>query len=160
MAPGPGHARGEPRGRIRRGWGLPARPVVADAGYGNATEFRRGLAARDLCYVVAVKATTSAYPAGAVPSASPYAGRGGPPTPRYRDEAVSLTALALAAGRSALHQVTWRHGSRKNAGNPTAAMHSRFLARRVRPANRDIPRHPDGSGDTRPNVSQPLQEVF
>src|SRR4051794_16933300 len=127
------------------GWGLPTRPVVADAGYGNATEFRRGLAARDLCYVVAVKATTSAYPAGAVPSASPYAGRGGPPTPRYRDEAVSLTALALAAGRSALHQVTWRHGSRKNAGNPTAAMHSRFLARRVRPANRDIPRHPDGS---------------
>src|SRR3954469_1204274 len=33
------------------GWGLPTRPVVADAGYGDATEFRRGLAARDLSYV-------------------------------------------------------------------------------------------------------------
>src|SRR3954468_7559041 len=27
------------------GWGLPARPVVSDAGCGDATEFRRGLAA-------------------------------------------------------------------------------------------------------------------
>jgi len=129
------------------GWGLPTRPVVADAGYGDATEFRRGLAARDLSYVVAVKATTSAYPADAVPTAPPYTGRGRPPTPRYRDEAVSLTALALAAGRSALHRVTWRHGSHHSAGNPTAAMHSRFLALRVRPANRDIPRNRDGSLD-------------
>jgi SRSO17 transposase len=129
------------------GWGLPARPVVSDAGYGDATEFRLGLAARDLSYVVAVKATTSAYPAGAAPSAPPYAGRGRPPTPRYRDEAASLTGLALAAGRSALHRVTWRHGSRKNADNPTAAMRSRFMALRVRPANRDIPRNPDGSLD-------------
>jgi SRSO17 transposase len=129
------------------GWGLPARPVVADAGYGDATEFRVGLAARDLTYVVAVKGTTSAYPADAVPTAPPYTGRGRPPTPRYRDEPTSLAGLALAAGRSALHRVTWRHGSRHHAGNPTAAMHSRFLALRVRPANRDIPRHPDGSLD-------------
>jgi SRSO17 transposase len=135
---------GEPE---QGGWGLPARPVVSDAGYGDATEFRLGLAARDLSYVVAVKATTSAYPAGAAPSAPPYAGRGRPPTPRYREEAASLTGLALAAGRRALHRVTWRHGSRKNAGNPTAAMRSRFMALRVRPANRDIPRNPDGSLD-------------
>jgi hypothetical protein len=44
------------------GWGLPPRPVVADAGYGDATEFRLGLDERGLSYVVAVKATTSAYP--------------------------------------------------------------------------------------------------
>jgi SRSO17 transposase len=129
------------------GWGLPARPVVGDAGYGDATEFRLGLAARGLSYVVAVKGTTSAHPVDATPSAPPYAGRGRPPTPRYRDEPESLAGLALAAGRQALHQVTWRHGTRKNARNPTAAMRSRFLALRVRPANRDIPRHPDGSLD-------------
>src|SRR5215210_1351624 len=129
------------------GWDLSPRPVVADAGYGDATEFRLGLAARDTTYVVAVKGTTSAYPADAVPTAPPYTGRGRPPTPRYRDEVSSLTALALAAGRAALHRVTWRHGSRHDAGNPTAAMHSRFLALRVRPANRDIPRNPDGSLD-------------
>jgi SRSO17 transposase len=129
------------------GWGLPIRPVVTDAGYGDATEFRRGLAARDLPYVVAVKGTTSAYPADVTPSAPPYTGRGRPPTPRYRDEAATLTGLALAAGRRALHRVTWRHGSHHNTGNPTAAMRSRFLALRVRPANRDIPRNPDGSLD-------------
>src|SRR3954453_3433347 len=86
-------------------------------------------------------------PTRPAPCAPPYAGRGRPPTPRYRDEPTSLTGLALAAGRRALHQVTWRHGTRKNARNPTAAMRSRFLALRVRPANRDIPCNPDGSLD-------------
>ncbi len=129
------------------GWGLRARPVVADAGYGDATEFRLGLAIRDLPYVVAAKGTTSAYPADVAPGAPPPTGRGRPPTPRYREEAASLAGLARAAGRRALHQVTWRHGSRKNAYNPTATMRSRFLALRVRPANRDIPRNPDGSLD-------------
>ena len=75
----------------------------------------------------------------------PYTGRGRPPVPRYRDAPSTLAALALAAGRRALRRVTWRHGTRTTAGNPTAAMASRFLALRVRPANRDIPRAPDGT---------------
>ncbi|WP_219420526.1 IS701 family transposase, partial [Pseudonocardia nigra] len=127
------------------GWGLPARTVVADAGYGDITEFRLGLAQRGLSYVVAVKPTTSAYPVDAVPVTPPYAGRGRPPTPRYRDDPTNLAGLAIVAGRRALRRITWRHGSRKNARNPTAAMRSRFLALRVRPANRDIPRNPDGT---------------
>lgn len=127
------------------GWGLTCRPVVADAGYGDITEFRLGLQARRLRYVLAVKGTTSAYPADATPVAPDYSDRGRPPTPRYRDNPHSLAALALAGGRRALRRVTWRHGSRKNARNPTAAMASRFLALRVRPANRDIPRNPDGT---------------
>ena len=127
------------------GWGLAERTVVADAGYGDITEFRLGLHARGVPYVVAVKATTSAYPADTVPEAPTYTGRGRPPTPRYRDDPTNLAALALAAGRGTLRRITWRHGSRRTARNPTAAMHSRFLALRVRPANRDIPRHTDGS---------------
>jgi SRSO17 transposase len=127
------------------GWGLPRRTVVTDAGYGDVTEFRLGLDERGLPYVAAVKGTTSAYPADSVPTAPAYTGRGRPPTPRYRDAPTSLAALAQAAGRGALRRVTWRHGSRKNARNPTAAMRSRFMALRVRPANRDIPRNPDGS---------------
>jgi SRSO17 transposase len=127
------------------GWGLGQRPVVADAGYGDTTEFRLGLDARGLRYVLAVKGATSAYPADAVPGIPAYSGRGRPPVPRYRDKPSSLTALALAAGRRALRRVTWRHGTRKTARNPTAAMTSRFLALRVRPANRDIPRDPDGT---------------
>jgi SRSO17 transposase len=127
-------------------WGLPAdRPVVADAGYGDATAFRLGLTDRGLTYLVAVKATTSAHAADAVPVAPPYSGRGRPPVPRYRDDPDNVRALALAAGRGALRQVTWRHGTRRTRGNPTATMRSRFLAIRVRPANRDIPRGDDGS---------------
>src|SRR3954464_11629865 len=76
------------------GWGLPARCVVSDAGYGDATAFRLGLAARALGYVVAVKGTTSASPVEAAPTAAPYAGRGRPPTPRYGEEAHRRRATA------------------------------------------------------------------
>jgi SRSO17 transposase len=127
------------------GWGLDPRPVVADAGYGDCTEFRLELEARGLPYVLAVKATTGAHRADAQPMTPPYGGRGRPPVPRYPDAPSTLAALALAAGRRALRRATWRHGTRKTAGNPTAAMTSRFLALRVRPANRDIPRAPDGT---------------
>ena len=127
------------------GWGLPPRTTVADAGYGDITGFRLGLEQRGLRYVVAVKGTTSAYPVDTVPTAPAYSGRGRPPKPRYRDDPTNLTQLALAAGRSALQHLTWRHGSRKNPDNPTAAMRSHFLAMRVRPANHEIPRNADGS---------------
>lgn len=126
-------------------WGLPRLPVTADSGYGDATAFRLGLQARGYAYVVAVKPTTSAYAGDAVPQAAPYGGRGRPAHPGYREEASTLRELARAAGRTATHQVTWRHGTRKTSDNPTAALTSRFLALRVRPANRDIPRGSDGS---------------
>ena len=41
--------------------------------------------------------------------------------------------------------MTWRQDTKATKGNPTAAMTSHFLAIRVRPANRDIPRAADGS---------------
>ena len=127
------------------GWGLTDRPVVADAGYGDVTEFRLGRTGRGLSYVLAAKGTTSAYPADSVPTAPPYTGRGRPPVPRYRDTPTNLTTLAITAGRGQLRRVTWRHGSRKNTRNPTAAMTSRFAALRIRPANHHIPRDPDGT---------------
>jgi SRSO17 transposase len=128
-----------------RTWGLGDRPVIADAGYGDTTAFRLGLDARGLPYVVAVKPTTSAHPGDAVPARPAYQGRGRPPTSRYPDEATNLRTLALAAGRGALKPVTWRHGTRTSKTNLSARLRSRFLAIRVRPANRDIPRAPGGS---------------
>jgi SRSO17 transposase len=127
------------------GWGRPARPVVTDAGYGENTTFRLGLQARGLPYVAAVRGTTSAYPASAVPEKVPYAGRGRPPVPRYRGQPASLRELVLGAGRKSCRYVTWRHGSKRAPANRTAAMRSRFTALRVRPANRDIPRAADGT---------------
>lgn len=126
-------------------WGLPKLPVVGDSGYGDATEFRLALDQRGLDYVLEVDPTASAHPGDAVPVTPPYNGRGRPPVPGYPDKPSNLRALALAAGRGALRQVTWRRGTKRSATNPNAAMRGRFLAIRVRPANRNIPRHGDGS---------------
>jgi SRSO17 transposase len=130
-------------------WGLPELPVAADAGYGDTTEFRFGLEQRGLRYVVAVKETTSAHAETATPALVPSSGRGRPPKPRYRDAPSSLRELALATGRDACVDVTWRHGTRTTKNNPSAAMTSKFLAIKVRPANRDIPRAADGTLPTR-----------
>ena len=111
-----------------RGWGLEAKVVCADAGYGEITAFRQGLDEREIAYVVQVKATTSAFAESVAPERPDYRGRGRPPVPRYRTERSSLKALVLDAGRRAARQVTWREGSR-------GPMRSRFVALRVRPAN-------------------------
>src|SRR4051794_13886359 len=111
------------------GWGLTPPVVVADAGYGDAAEFRDGLTARGRAYVVQVTDNLTAYPEAAVPEVKPYSGRGRRPLPRYRATPVGLRAHVLAAGRDAVRQITWRDGSRE----PLA---SHFVALRVRPAGR------------------------
>lgn len=87
------------------GWGLPAHTVVTDAGYGDNTTFCLALQDRGLPYVAAVKGTTSAYPASAVPERlpsqrrprAPALYRARPPAAaRYRGQPSSLRALALA----------------------------------------------------------------
>ncbi len=95
--------------------------------------------------MLAAKGSTSAYPGDVLPGTAPYSGQGRRPAPRYQDKPSTLRELVLGAGRSGLRWVTWRQGTRKTQGNPTAKMRSRFLAIRVRPANRDIPRADDGS---------------
>ena len=117
-------------------WGLPELPVVADSGYGDCTAFRLELAERGLSYIVEVEGTASAYPHDATPRL-PAGGRG---RAAYPDKPTNLRALAIAAGQQALRTITWRTGTKPTASNPSAAMRSRFLALRVRPANRDIPR--------------------
>jgi len=57
----------------------------------------------------------------------------------------SLKDLVVAAGRSSLHQVTWRRGTKATPNNTLASMTSWFIALRIRPANRDLPRDGDGS---------------
>ncbi len=136
------------------GWGVleqitaagGARPVVtADAGYGGNTTFRLELEARGWQYALAVRGTTSACAGNAQPvTRSPGGGPGRRPRPAYPAPPVSLRQLAIASADT-IQPVTWRQGTRATSGNPDAAMTSHFLAIRVRPANRDIPRGPDGS---------------
>jgi SRSO17 transposase len=118
--------------------------VVADAGYGEGAAFRVELDRRGWRYVIAVKGTTSARPHDAVPETMAYGGLGRPSVPRYRTAPVSLRQLALASADQT-QPVTWRQGTKATHGNPTAAMTSHFLAIRVRPASRRIPRADDGS---------------
>jgi SRSO17 transposase len=126
-------------------WQLPARPVVADSGYGDCTLFRLGLTERGLSYVVQVDPDATAQPVDAVPVTADYTGRGRPPKPAYPDPPVTFKHLVLATGRGGVRLLTWRRGTRATAGNRQAKLRSHFLAIRIRPANRDIPRGTDGS---------------
>jgi len=110
------------------GWGIAAPPVLGDAAYGDITELRLGLEARDISYVLDVKASTSALAEDTEPQRPPYRGRGRPPAPRYRRPFSSVAALAAAADADAWSDVAWREGTR-------GPMRSRFLALRIRPAN-------------------------
>jgi SRSO17 transposase len=135
------------------GWGVleqasagGARPVaVADAGYGDNTTFRLELEDRGLPYVLAVRGTTSACAGEAQPvTRARRGGPGRPPKPAYPGPPANLRQLAIASADQ-IQPVTWRQGTKATRGNPAAAMTSHFAAIRVRPANRDIPRAPDGS---------------
>jgi SRSO17 transposase len=53
--------------RALHGEGLPAAPVVADAGYGVAIEFRDALTASGIPYVLSVREDTKVWPPGVTP---------------------------------------------------------------------------------------------
>jgi SRSO17 transposase len=111
-----------------RGWQLPDRVVVADAGYGEATEFRDALEARKLSYVVGVAPQVGVWtkpPKVRIPA---HCGRGAPPT-RYdyadqKPESVHEVALRAKGWK----KVRWRAGSK-------GWLESRFLAMRVQPSH-------------------------
>lgn len=114
-------------------WELPKYPVLADSGYGDCNEFRQGLRARDLNYLVEVKGTTVVWEPGTGPIPPQPRGPGefGRPRTKYTDgdqPPLSLSELAFKLGRSAYRKVTWRDGLR---GKRT----SRFAALRIRTAH-------------------------
>ena len=115
--------------------GVPPAPIVADAGYGDTTEFREAVAAAGLTYVVGVKGETTVWRPGQAPlPPKPWRGGRGRPSIRVRRTArhqpVSLKRLAAELPASAWQTVPWREGTR-------GAMRSRFARLRVRPAHRD-----------------------
>jgi SRSO17 transposase len=116
-----------------RAWGLEPPVVLGDGAYGEVTELRTGLEEREIGYVLDVKAATSAYAEGVEREQPAWSGRGRPPAARYHEKPSSLRELALAAGKRAATAISWREGTR-------GRMHSRFLALRVRPANKDLRR--------------------
>jgi len=114
--------------------GVPAAPVVADAGYGVVTAFRDALTARAIAYVVGISTETTVWAPGRAPLPPPkYRGHGRPPTlvrRTGRHRPLSVRTLAQQLPARAWRTVTWRQGTQ-------GAMRSRFAAVRVRPAHRD-----------------------
>ncbi|MGH7577858.1 MAG: IS701 family transposase [Longimicrobiales bacterium] len=114
---------------------LPPAPVVADAGYGDTTEFRDALTERGFSYAVGIKGNTSVWPPGKGPLPPPkrYRGRGRPAMRVRRDEdhkPLSARELAERLPKKAWRTVRWREGTK-------GTLVSRFAAARVRPAHRD-----------------------
>ena len=112
-------------------WELPRPPVVlADAGYGDLTEFRRGLEQRQLPYAVAVTNEVRVWTKP--PRLTPYVPQptGRPTQRRYQyGEQKPLTVRRVAETRQKhFRAVTWREGTK-------GALRSRFLALRVQVAH-------------------------
>lgn len=102
-----------------RGEGLPGQRAVADAGYGVSDDFRRGLAARGLEYIVGVTdemVVFTAEPRWEPPGPAERPGRtGGRPRKRARlaeGEPRPVSLKDLAAGTT-LQELTWREGTKK-----------------------------------------------
>jgi SRSO17 transposase len=114
--------------------GVPEGVVLADAGYGNETQFRTQLTERKLTYVLGIQSGITVWKPGEQPVPAPEGkGMGRPPKLLRRDpehQPVAVRELALALPPAAWETVSWRQGVKKKLA-------SRFAAVRVRCAHRD-----------------------
>jgi SRSO17 transposase len=114
--------------------------VLADPGYGDSTEFRDGLSERGLPYVVGVMGSHCIWQPGIEPVVmSRTDGTPGRPSTRARAdvEPISIERYATELGLDNYRRVTWREGSRGKQS-------SRFMARRIRSAERRTKGRPPG----------------
>lgn len=126
-----------------RSWGLSPRVVLADAGYGDVTEYRDGLTERKLRYVVGVQGSLVVWAPGTGPIPPPKErppGQAGKFPTRWKtgeDKPVSVTVFATQRGPHGCSTVRWREGSRGRQS-------SRFGAVRIRTAHRHTQGDPPG----------------
>ena len=113
-------------------------PVLADAGYGDASGFRDGLTERRLRYAVGIGKATTVWANGKAPlPPKVQTGKGQPGKRLRRDEdhqPDAVKAVAEGLPKSAWQKVPWAEGTR-------GVMESRFAALRVHPAHRDNTLH-------------------
>jgi SRSO17 transposase len=110
-----------------RTWEIPVDVLVTDAGYGVATEFRAGLRARQLAYVVGVTTEVGVWTRPPTAIMPPALGLGRPPKPRWSDP-TSIHQVATALPEDAWQTITWREGSK-------GPMTGQFVAVWVEPAH-------------------------
>jgi SRSO17 transposase len=109
-----------------RGWGLRSGVVLADAGYGETTEFREALETRQLRYAVGIASTVRVWTKP--PRLRKGPGRGRRTTVyQYGDQRPDAVREVAEKARG-WKQVRWREGTK-------GWLESRFYAGRVQPAH-------------------------
>lgn len=107
--------------------------VLADAGYGDATEFREAIASRGLPYAVGVSKSTKVFVGQPRFRDLPNAGLGRPRTRRQLSarspQPQTLDQIATKAPVTAWRRIAWRTGTK-------GALQADFLIKRVTPAHR------------------------
>jgi SRSO17 transposase len=123
--------------------GVPEGVVLADAGYGNDTQFRAKLTEWKLSYAVGIQSSVTIRKPGEQPAPAPKGkGLGRPPKLLQRDpqhQPITVKEFALSLPANAWKKVLWRQGVKDS-------LTSCFGALRVRPAHRDYWRaepHPE-----------------
>jgi len=112
--------------------GAPKRPVVADAGFGDSSDFRDAIVALGFHYVVAVSSQMTVWPPDASPAMPAPNGKRGRPRTRVFDDAgaspIRINKLAAQLWEQGqFRQHTWRQSTR-------GPLHSDFCAVRVQSA--------------------------
>ena len=111
-----------------REWGLAARIVVADAGYGNVTAFGEGLEQRNLPYAVGVQSNTGVWLTPPRPRQLTPQPTGRPSSVLHYSTQRPVSVKEAAQQAAGWKKVRWREGSR-------GWLESRFWAGRVRAAH-------------------------
>ena len=107
--------------------GIPLGTVLADAGYGNGSEFRDGITRLGLCYAVGIQSNALMWKAeAALPVRGPDAEE--PSRPQLRAQQMSARELAFSQPAEAWQTITWREQG--------DAFTSRFVRLRIRPVTR------------------------
>jgi len=109
-------------------WGLPDRVVLADAGYGDVTEFRQGLEERRLPYAVGVPSHLGVWTKPPRMHKLKARGRGRPPSVYHYGEQRPSPVREVAEKARGWKQVRWREGTK-------GCLESRFDACRVQPSH-------------------------
>ena len=106
---------------------IPLGTVLADAGYGNDSQFRNGVTELGRLYSVGIQSNTLMWKAD---TALPVQGQDGRKASRPLIRAQQLSAKEVALGLTAevWHMITWREGGE--------AFTSRFTRLRIRPVTR------------------------
>ena len=110
-------------------WGVRKHVVLADAGYGDSTDFREQIAGRGLSYVVGVAGEPRVWAPGSKPAIPRQTSERGRPFTNYVDPKCPPLAIRDLCRTLTPKKVSWRQGS-------LGWQASRFAAVRVRSAHR------------------------